>query len=118
MKIVLVSFSQDMNILNPDDSHSYIVVGEEDSGESTRIPVPLETVQNIAGWVEWLKNGGETEEAAEPPEEEPAETVQAAPAPTAPGRKRIPPAAQPQVLRRASTAVAPLPQSEDDVPSV
>lgn len=118
MKIVLVSFSQDMNILNPEDSQSYIVVGEEETQEVTRIPVPLETVQAIAAFVEELKGGSEEEGpeqsngAAEEPEPAPVE-----PAPSAPGRKRLvtPPT---QGLRRAAAAVQPLPESEDDVPSV
>jgi hypothetical protein len=128
MKIVLVSFSQDTNILNPEESENFIVVGDEDSRETVRIPVPFETIKAIAVFVDELNSRAPMEvpeEEFEPKPDEPGEEPEAV-APPAPEdvvpaiRKRLTQAAaRPgQVLRRASAAVQPLPQSEDEVPSI
>lgn len=128
MKIVLVSYSQDVNILAPEQSENYIVVGEEESGATTRIPVTMDTVQAIVRFVHELNEmveGGEPieeqpeeeepQEAAEevPDEEEPEEEPVEQPVVT---KKRLVPAES--AVRSARQALRPGPQSEAEIPSI
>ena len=111
MKIVLVSYSQDVSIVDPDKSATFLVIGDEDTGASTRIPVDDATVVALTEFVEALRSGqidGIRED--EPQEEEFAEEEAPAPAP----RKTMPiQAPRPSIRQRLAG-----PPSEDGVPSL
>lgn len=121
MKIVLVSYSQDVNILHPEDSATFIVIGDEETGHVTRVPVPTETVMAITEFVEALKESTiplpdqEPEEEEQPPEQqledEPEE--EEAPPPPPPAPRKTMPVPRPSIRQRLAG-----PPSEDGIPSL
>ncbi len=63
MKLVLKSFSQDVDFANPDNTTNFLVFNEEDTKQVFRLPVPRETILELVKMVQ----GGATE--LDPPSE-------------------------------------------------
>lgn len=89
MKLVLKSFSQEVDLTDLSSASSFLVFQEEGSGEVLRIPVPQETIMALS---EILAGDVEQEEQEEPAEQEEPEAPPAAPkpaVPATPGRKTL-----------------------------
>lgn len=52
MRLLLKSFSQDVDFLNPNQETSYLVFLDEDSRETYRLPVPKETILELVQMVQ------------------------------------------------------------------
>jgi hypothetical protein len=115
MKIVLVSYSQDVSIADPDSSATFLVIGDEATGASTRIPVAEETVVALTEFVEAVRSGSlQTEDhQGEAPEE--LEEEEEAPPPPAPAPRKTMQIPAPRLSVRQRLAGPP---SEDGVPSL
>ena len=97
MKLVLRSFSQEIEVTDLTEASNYLVFEDEESGQVYRLPVLQETITALSGII---VGGNSTEEPAEV--DEPEEEMPAEPEPPPPPVRKT--------LRG--------PRSEDEVPQL
>jgi hypothetical protein len=67
MKLFIRGFSQDVDLLNPEQADNFLVLMDEETGNIHRLPVPMETIAAVAA----IAQGEELPEQADEPKEEP-----------------------------------------------